>query len=222
MTPLAAIRGHGYGHRLLISIVVGAAAGLAAGTRMAPALAGTLGWVMGVAAFLGLTGLVIAGATREHMRARARALDLRASVIFVVIVAAAAASLGALAYLLHKPEAGTPLPAGRLALVCLAIAASWFLAHTSFALHYAHTFYDDPGAGGGGAEQGGLIFPGDAPPDYWDFLYYSYVVGMTGQVSDVQVTSRRMRRLTLAHGVLSFFFNTGILALAINIVAGAL
>jgi len=66
----------------------------------------------------------------------------------------------------------------------------------------------------------GLDFPGEMEPDYWDFLYFSFVIGMTSQVSDVNVTSRTMRRLSLMHGVLSFFFNTSILAMTINIVAG--
>ncbi|MBV9521722.1 MAG: DUF1345 domain-containing protein, partial [Alphaproteobacteria bacterium] len=69
---------------------------------------------------------------------------------------------------------------------------------------------------------GGLAFPGEARPDYWDFLYFAFVVGMTCQVSDVQVTSRAMRRLTLIHGIVAFFFNTVILALTINIAAGLL
>ena len=89
-----------------------------------------------------------------------------------------------------------------------------------FAIRYAHYFYGDPEPKG--RRRGGLAFPGVENPDFWDFVYYSFVVGMTCQVSDVQVTSRSMRRLTLAHGVLSFFFNAGVLALAVNILASAL
>ena len=66
---------------------------------------------------------------------------------------------------------------------------------------------------------GGLIFPGNEEPDYWDFLYYSLVVAMTAQVSDVQITNKRMRRLTTVHGVVSFFFNVIVLALTVNIVS---
>jgi uncharacterized membrane protein len=89
-----------------------------------------------------------------------------------------------------------------------------------FALHYAHRYYrDDPETPEADAT-GGLKFPGDAPPHYWDFLYFSFVIGMTSQVSDVQVTSRPMRRLVLGHGILSFAFYTIVLALSINIVAG--
>jgi uncharacterized membrane protein len=93
--------------------------------------------------------------------------------------------------------------------------------NTIFALHYAHFFYgdsDDPT----GAEARGLAFPGHAEPDYWDFLYFAFVIGMTFQVSDVQIEDHRLRRIALAHGVLAFFFNVVVLALTINIIASLL
>jgi uncharacterized membrane protein len=100
---------------------------------------------------------------------------------------------------------------------CGTVLSSWILIHTIFALHYAHAFYrecdDDPESGNGS----GLMFPGEEHPDYVDFAYFSFVIGMTFQVSDVQITSSRIRRLALVHGLLSFCFNTVILALAINI-----
>jgi uncharacterized membrane protein len=84
-----------------------------------------------------------------------------------------------------------------------------------FALHYLHEFY------GQGADErlGGLVFPGSEDPDYWDFLYYSLVVAMTAQVSDVQITSKTIRRLTTLHGAISLFFNATVLALTVNIVS---
>lgn len=91
-----------------------------------------------------------------------------------------------------------------------------------FALYYAHLYYRDDRESGTEGNVKGLDFPEEKQPDYWDFLYFSLVIGMTCQVSDVQVTSRSMRRLALMHGVLTFFFNTVILALSINIVAGLL
>jgi uncharacterized membrane protein len=100
---------------------------------------------------------------------------------------------------------------------------SWGFAHLLFAIHYAHAFYDDsPTAHDPKAVARGLEFPGEKDPDYWDFLYFSFVVGMTCQVSDVQVTGRLMRRLTLGHGIIAFLFNTVILALSINLLAGLL
>jgi uncharacterized membrane protein len=96
-------------------------------------------------------------------------------------------------------------------------------AHTLYSLHYGHVYYGDidPRAATYLAEKG-LEFPGNEDPDYLDFAYFSFVIGMTCQVSDVQVTSKRMRRLTLLHGVISFAFNTVILALLINTVSALL
>jgi uncharacterized membrane protein len=87
--------------------------------------------------------------------------------------------------------------------------------HTEFALHYAHEFYGE----GRDRELGGLKFPGRKEPDYWDFLYFSLVIAMTSQVSDVAITSRALRGVATMHGVLSFFFNLGILALTVNMLS---
>lgn len=111
-------------------------------------------------------------------------------------------------------------PDAILLLVALTSAPlGWFVLHTGASLHYAHYFYGrhvgDPAAGGG---SGGLSFPGTEEPGFWEFLYYSFVVGMTAQVSDVQVTSTRMRRLTLAHGIVSFLYNTVLIAMAVNVI----
>src|SRR4029077_13623771 len=106
------------------------------------------------------------------------------------------------------------------AMTSLALVSSWLLIQTVFAIHYAHRFY----AGPHGEELpcAPLIFPGGRDPDYGDFAYYAFVVGMTSQVSDVQVASRAMRRLTMLHGVLAFMFNIAVLALSINIFASVI
>jgi uncharacterized membrane protein len=181
------------------------------------------GWVVGVALYLGATLLIIVGAPPERVRQRARLIDPRRWVILAIIVAAAAASLIALGFTLRREahESGAAL-AARLTLAGLTLVASWMVTHTVFALHYAHHYYGDGPAPGTDDDRGGLAFPGHALPDYWDFLYFSFVIGMTCQVSDVQVTSRAMRRMTLLHGVLSFFFNTVILALSVSLLAGSL
>ena len=100
--------------------------------------------------------------------------------------------------------------------------SSWFLIHTVFAMHYAHGYYHDEDEGPGFASAGGLEFPNEKEPDFLDFAYFSFVIGMTCQVSDVQVSSQGMRRLALVHGLLSFVFNTVILALSINLASGLL
>ena len=108
-----------------------------------------------------------------------------------------------------------------LVLAILSVLLGWFTLHTVVAFRYAHLYYAPaPETAGQARDARGLEFPGTREPDLWDFLYYSFVIGMTAQVSDVQVTSAVMRRTTLAHGVTSFFFNTVILALSVNIAAG--
>jgi uncharacterized membrane protein len=87
-------------------------------------------------------------------------------------------------------------------------------------VHYAHIYYDPSERKDGGKVRGGLEFPGTKEPDYWDFVYFSFVIGMTCQVSDVQITARHLRHLATAHGIISFFYNTVVVALAVNVVAG--
>jgi uncharacterized membrane protein len=210
----------GTGTRLVLCIAAGALVFLGTGGGAPLGQRGAVAWVSGVALFLALTLLAVGDDTPAQLRLRARSLDSRAWVIFALVVAASAMSLGALGVILRKDEGGGAA-ALRVVLAALTVTASWLLMHATFALRYTHHFYGDPGQPGE-QDRGGLAFPGKQQPDYWDFLYYSFVVGMTCQVSDVQVTSRSMRRITLLHGVLSFFFNTGVLALAVNILASAL
>jgi uncharacterized membrane protein len=102
-----------------------------------------------------------------------------------------------------------------------AVVISWFLLHTIYTLRYAHLYYDpDTDIDGETKAVGGLQFPGKEQPDYLDFVYFSFIVGMTFQVSDVNITSRRIRRVCIVHALLSFAFNTAILALSINVVSG--
>jgi len=100
----------------------------------------------------------------------------------------------------------------------LTILLSWLLIHTVFAVYYAHEFHSEA-KGGSRGRGGGLKFPDDSTPDYLDFLYFSFVVGTTAQTSDVAVTSRAMRSVVMLHGILSFFFNTAVIALMVNLAA---
>src|SRR5262249_26046948 len=103
----------------------------------------------------------------------------------------------------------------QVVLAAATILLSWAFIHTIFALHYAHEFYDEN-------DGGGLAFPGKDAPDYWDFVYFSFVIGMTSQVSDVGITDKRIRRTAAAHGIVSFIFNAALLALTVNIAASAI
>jgi uncharacterized membrane protein len=178
-------------------------------------LTAILAWDAAVICFLALTYRVIADRSIDSIRRRAARLDTRAWIMMLIVVVAACVSLFGLALSLHGADGALPTyPTLRLLLAGFTVLGSWSLIHTIFALHYAHLFY--------GVAEGGLIFPGGGDPNYWDFLYYSFVVGMTCQVSDVQVAASQLRRLTLVHGVLSFFYNTVILALAVSVGAGLL
>lgn len=211
------------GSRLALAMALGVLVFAAQPTYLSLPARLAVSWIAGVGLFLGLAALAMVGATPERMRRRARLLDQRRWVILAIIVAAATISLFALGFTLEKSPGETMAAlVGRVLLAGSTVVASWTVTHTVFALHYAHHYYGDGPAPGAEDDRGGLAFPGENRPDYWDFLYYSFVVGMTCQVSDVQVTSRAMRRMTLAHGVISFFFNTVILALAINLLASSL
>jgi uncharacterized membrane protein len=207
--------------RLALSAVIGAAVSWLAWTALPFPFQLALGWITGVACFLGGTALVINQVTPRLMRQRARRQDAYRAVILGVVVAAAAVSLIALGFMLQQ-KGGAIGTGTSILLAGLAVISSWTLTHTMYALHYAHLYYGDDPNKRGLQDRGGLKFPHEELPDFWDFLYFSFVVGMTCQVSDVQVTGRHMRRLTLGHGVLSFFFNAVILALAVNFIAGAL
>ena len=169
---------------------------------------------------LALTWTTIVVTPQHTLRARAREQDLSRLVIFVFVVGAASVALCAVAFLIrsHRGDLHGFALTAHLLLALTTVACCWSLVHTVFGLHYAHLFYrdsDDPAQ-----HAGGLEFPGPRAPDYLDFAYYSFVIGMTCQVSDVQATDRRMRRLTLLQGILSFCFNTVILALLINTLSG--
>ena len=216
------LRNHTAVIRLLLAAIGGGVAFLLLSADLTLPMRGVIGWDVGAVLFLLLTFAAVCTATPDRLRSRASLQDSTMWVILGIIVAAAAASLGSLALVLQKEQgAGGPTLGARVAVAGATIFISWIFVNTTFAIRYAHYFYGERGDKKGGA-RAGLDFPGGEAPDFWDFLYYAFVVGMTCQTSDVNVTSRPMRRLTLAHGFLAFFFNAGVLALAVNILAAVL
>jgi len=147
--------------------------------------------------------------------------DQSGYVIFLLVVTAASASFVAIGFLAGDIKGLSFWPrAAHLTLSITALLLSWLLIHTLFAFHYARWYYSFHRETT--THRGGLKFPGDKEPDYLDFVYYAFVVGMTSQTSDVCVMTRHMRRLTLVHGVLAFIFNIAILAMSINIIGGVI
>lgn len=209
--------------RLGVAAILGLAVYLVLPATLMPAIRGAVAWDSCIVLFGLMTLIVIAEGSPAGLKRRASRGDTRLWIILAIAVIAAAVSLASLAFVLQKPESADV--AARTLSVRVSVAGatlilSWIFVHTMFAIRYAHYFYGDPDEDG--QHRAGLTFPGTDRPDFWDFMYYAFVVGMTCQVSDVQVDTRQMRRLTLAHGVLTFFFNTGVLALAVNILASAL
>jgi uncharacterized membrane protein len=169
-----------------------------------------LGWDVGVLLYLVTSYRTAARASISTIRQRAAINDDGAIALLVLATGAALASLAAVLV-----EFGRAPGWYQIALGVSTILLSWTFMHWIFALHYAREFY----GACGDKHAGGLSFPGKEDPDYWDFFYYSLVVAMTAQVSDVQITSKTMRRLTTVHSVASFFFNVAVLALTVNIVS---
>ncbi len=197
-------RRHG---RFLVAFLLGLVAG-----GVASALSVSLDFALLIAAdvffliYLALTARIVGTTGAEDLRRHAEEEDEGLAVILLLAALAVGISITAI-FLVLNAEASS-LVARLAALVSLPL--GWATVHTLLGFHYAYLHYraDETGKG--------FAFPGDGDPDAWDFLYASFTVGMTAQVSDVEVTTPRMRRAVLVHGIASFFYNTGILALAVN------
>lgn len=177
-------------------------------------------WNAASLTYLVLYWLTILRADAKLTRRRARSYDQTAYIIFLLVTIAACASVVAIGFVMGDVKSLAFWPkALHLGLSIGALVLSWMLIHTVFAFHYARRYYAPASLEGPAA---GLKFPGVDEPDYFDFAYYSFVVGMTSQVSDVCVTSGQLRRTTLAHGVLSFLFNMAVLAMSINVISGVI
>jgi len=150
--------------------------------------------------------------TKDHLYLLAKNQDESLPVIFIIVVVTVCFSLLGTVFLIINKDINS------LIVALLGVGLSWFLLHTIFTIRYTHLFYDFSDMKSG-THFGGLDFPKEKEPDYIDFAYFSFIIGMTFQVSDVQVTSRRIRRLVLMHGLISFVFNAIIVALTISILA---
>lgn len=214
--------------RLFVALGLGLVAGLFLPADWPRSLRMIVGWDVTAGLYLALAWIMILRTDSGHIRTRARMDDDGRWVILILCAGAATISLGAILSLLgdYKDLAADAKPY-HLTLAVVTILISWFFLHTVFTLHYAHEFYGAAPGDNMPAEQrkarGGFGFPGEAKAwGYMDFAYYAFTIGMTAQTSDIAVTTTAMRRLTLGHAILTFFFNTVILAFSVNIAASLL
>lgn len=171
------------------------------------------GWDAGVAVYLAVTALRLLGTrSTDQIRQRATALDDAGRAVLPLSLLAAVASvvivIGEAAGARHTEAAATAV------LSLGTVGLSWTFIHLIFAQHYAHAFYGPAERGKGDA--GGLDFPGETQPDYWDFIHFALIIGVACQTADIRITSRRLRRLSTVHSAVAFVFNTVILALGVN------
>jgi uncharacterized membrane protein len=200
--------------RTFIAIAIGVLAFFLLPTSLRLITRLLMAWDIFVAFYLLLVYAMMLRSEHRHIRRDAVLQDDGRFVILMVTALGAFASIAAIVSELGTPHRG----AVELALATATIALSWATVHTTFALHYAHAYYR-------GRKPGGLQFPSGEQQDqadYWDFVYFSFVIGMTAQVSDVGITDKAIRRTVTAHGIVSFIFNTALLALMVNIAAGAI
>jgi uncharacterized membrane protein len=198
--------------RVTYGLLAGAVAGAVVSLVMPPSAAILLGWDIGVTIYLAWTWSAVRGLDPTVTAQRAKREDPSTPVADLVIIGAGTAALAAVGFALVKAgQAHGGTKAYLVSLGVLSVVLSWTVVHTVFALRYARAYYSDP--------VGGIDFNEDEPPNYIDFGYYAFTVGMTFQVADTNITTRAVRRATLHHALLSYLFGSVLLGLVINVVA---
>lgn len=215
--------------RLVSSVLLGLVCYLLLPSLLERTTRGLIAWNVAIVIYLVLVGFMMARSTHESMRRRARRLDEGRYTVLLLAVVAAVASLAAIIFeLFNLKQVTGDVAALHVGLSVATIITSWSFVHVIFTEHYAHAFYildDATGETVDPAERqkrNGLRFPGQPRPDYLDFLYFSFTIGVANQTADTEIVSRGMRALVLIHSVISYFFNTIVLALTINIAASML
>lgn len=173
-----------------------------------------ISWDIFTAIYLVLVAVMMLRSEHHDIRRKAIMQDDGRFVILMVTALGAFASIAAIVFELGASKRDAPA----LTLALLTVSLSWAAVHATFALHYANDYYR-------GAKPGGLQFPSgdtDEHADYWDFVYFSFIIGMTAQVSDVGITDKIIRRTATVHGIISFVYNTALVALMVNIAASAI
>lgn len=215
--PLRVVRAH---PRIITGLLVILLSYFVLPGALVPSVRAVLAWDIGSLVLLVLAGHLF---THGHATMEQAAAEQEEGewTIFFITLAGVAFSFVALTVVFSGVKDMTPdVRRFHVGLVAATLLLSWLVTHIIFAMRYAHEYYAKDL--GGPEIDGGLEFPGGQPPDYWDFAYFAIVVGMTFQVSDVQITARKLRRLATVHGLIGFLFNTVIVALTVNIAASLL
>lgn len=178
-----------------------------------------LGFNLGALAFLAVTLPLWLEDHPDAMRRRALRDDGGRTLLLAVSLVALLAVFAAMFTIVSRR---TEVTLADLLIVIGTLVLAWLFVNTLYAHHYGHLFYDPSSKDDGEADSGGLDFPGTPEPIFSDFCYFAFVIGMCSQVSDVTIQSRRMRRTATLHGLLAFSFNLGVMAMTINVMAGAL
>ncbi len=199
-------------HTPFYAAAVAGLAGAAIGLSIDGTLAVSLAASAFFSAYLALTLVSVSKLTKTYLKGNAAASDAPVWLIFLITLGAVIAALISLFVVINTGGSSDPL---RLAIALLAVPLGWLTIHIMSAIHYAHLFWQ-PGPREGKPRRG-LEFPGTSEPEGWDFVYFACVIGMTAQTSDVQITGSHMRRFNLAHAIISFFFNTVLVAAAVNV-----
>ena len=199
-----------------VSLAAGLVAYAAVAVRLPFPAAALIGWNTAGLVLMALSWNLIARADAHATQRLAGSEDPGRTFVYVIVLLTSAAGLLAATVLVRVAHKVAPDLAQAVALLCLTtVALAWAITHTGFTLRYAHLFYREDSEGVGGA-----TFPGEHPPTYFDFAYFAFTIGMCFQVSDVCVTSPQIRRAVLLHSVISFAYNTVILAFVLNLVFG--
>lgn len=209
-------------YRLLISLAVAAIVLFCTRTSVTLPVEILITWISFSLAVIIMDWIIILWCHPKEVRKIAKIQDSSRTFIFLFVIIASVMCLGAIIFLLKSSKGLSKADVnGHIFLAISAVMVSWWLVHTIFTMRYAHLYYDTDTDDGKRTPIGGLEFPGnEKEPDYLDFVYFSFVLGMTFQVSDVEISSRQIRRLAWIHGLLSFAFNTAIVALSINVISG--
>jgi uncharacterized membrane protein len=209
--------------RLFISIICGVAAYLFVPQNVRPITRELIGWNAGVWLYFALVAVMIGAASKESMQRRAVTQDDGRFVILALTSLAATAAFGGIfAQLVVVKETTGALKTLHICLAALTVVSAWAFIHVMFALHYAHEYFSERVAKSEqvGDSRAALRFPGTSDPDYLDFFYFSFVIGVACATADIEIWTQGIRRTALVHCVLAFFFNSAVLALTINIAAG--